>query len=139
METKWKQVLGAVLMTLGLLLFIGGCIAAGIHGDYHWIIYGVLIGINISLIGFMCYHSNRLKDVPKPGGGMTSTIIMVTLFGLCLLYCLFVRDFYICGFNMRVFSISILAIQLFHGIVLVLEERKHRKNHHSKIISHTIQ
>ena len=88
-------------MTLGILLFIGGCIAAGFYRDYRWIIYGMLIGINISIIGFMCYHRNRLKDVSKP-------------------------DFYIWGFNMRVFSISMLAIQFFHGIVLVLEERKHR-------------
>ena len=126
METKRKQVLGVALMTLGILLFIGGCIAAGFYRDYRWIIYGMLIGINISIIGFMCYHRNRLKDVPKPGANMATTIIIVTLFAPCLLYCLLAHDFYIWGFNMRFFSISMLAIQFFHGIVLVLGERKHR-------------
>ena len=125
METKCKQVLGVVLMALGLLLFIGGCVEAGFHGDYRWIIYGILIGFNISIIGFMCYNWNRLNKISKPGLSMTSTIIMVTIFGSCLLYCLFDHDFAVWGFNMRVFSIGILAIQLFHGIVLVLKARKH--------------
>lgn len=128
METKWKQVLGVVLMSIGILLFIGGCIAAVFHGDYRWIVYGALIGLNISIIGFWCIHRNRLKEVSKPGASMASMIILVTLFGSCLLYCLFDHDFSIWRFNMRVFSISILAIQLFHGIVLVLEARKHSED-----------
>lgn len=124
METKWKQVLGVVLMTLGLLLFIGGCIEAGCRGDYRWILYGALIGLNISKIGFMYNHWDRSKKA-KPGRSMTSMIIMVILFAPCLLYCLYSHDFYIWRINMRSFSIIMLALQLFHGIDLVLWTRKH--------------
>lgn len=124
METKWKQVLGVVLMTLGLLLFIGGCIEAGCRGDYRWIIYGALIGLNISKIGFMYNHRDWSKKA-KPGRSMTSMIIMVILFAPCLLYCLYSHDFYIWRINMRSFSIIMLTLQLFHGIDLVLWTRKH--------------
>lgn len=124
METKWKQVLGVVLMTLGLLLFIGGCIEAGCRGDYRWILYGALIGLNISKIGFMYNHWDWSKKA-KPGRSMTSMIIMVILFAPCLLYCLYSHDFYIWRINMRSLSIIMLALQLFHGIDLVLWTRKH--------------
>ena len=127
METKWEKTLGIVLMILGILLFIGGCIEAGCRGDYRWIIYGALIGLNISIIGFMCDHWGWSKKA-KPGVDMTSTIILVILFAPCLLYCLYSHDFYIWGSNMRFFSICMLAIQLFHGIVLVLKARKKTEN-----------
>ena len=111
-------------MILGILLFIGGCIEAGCRGDYRWIIYGALIGLNISKIGFIYNHGDWSKKA-KPGRSMTLMIIMVILFAPCLLYCLYCQDFYIWGFNMRVFSICMLALQLFHGIDLVLWKRKH--------------
>ncbi len=111
-------------MTLGLLLFIGGCIEAGCRGDYRWILYGALIGLNISKIGFMYNHRDWSKKA-KPGRSMTSMIIMVILFAPCLLYCLYSHDFYIWRINMRSFSIIMLALQLFHGIDLVLWTRKH--------------
>lgn len=127
METNWKKSLGIVLLTLGILLVIGGCIAAGIKGDYLWIIYGILIGLNICIIGLGYYYWNVIKRASKPGATWNSMIIMVTLFGLCLLYCLFVHDFSILGFDMKTFSVGILAIQLYHGIILVIKERKHIK------------